>query len=179
MKYEFVKPVSWRWLSGLCIAMALLDSAPAMAQSTRVAMSAGETWRVVSDGQLEAVRGGFDHGNGLFASFGLSRAIYVNGSLVSSSDVRIPDIAHVTPQQAQALAAATGAANVAQIGPGNSFDPSALNLATGAMVIQNTLDNQNLQSMTRLDVAVNNLNLMRSLDLQASLQSALIASKGP
>jgi hypothetical protein len=142
-----------------------------------VAMTPAESWRAVSDRRLDVTRGGFDSGNGLLASFGLDRLVYVNGNLVSSSSVQIPDVAHINRQQADALAAAS-AVNVIQIGAGNSFDPAALRQTMGATVIQNTLDNQNIQSVTRLNATVNNLNLFNSLNLQSSLQSALIDSRG-
>lgn len=132
----------------------------------------------VSEHRLDAVRGGFDFGRGLLASFGIERAVYINGNLVASSSVRIPDVAHVTPAQADALAAAVGTVNVIQIGPGNSFDPAALRQTGGATVIQNTLDNQNIQSLTTLDASVNNLNLFHSLNLQDSLQTGLVHSRG-
>lgn len=143
-----------------------------------VRIAPAESWLAVGDRRLDAARGGFDSGNGLLVSFGIARQIYVNGNLVSSSNVQIPDVGHITSSQADALALATGTVNVIQIGPGNSFDPSAFRQATGATVIQNTLDNQNIQSLTTLDASVNNLNLFRGLNLQDSLQTGLINSRG-
>ncbi len=134
--------------------------------------------RAVSDSQLDAVRGGFDSGNGLLASFGLQRLVYVNGNLANETRVNIPDIAHMTRAQASALAAAT-AVNVVQVGPGNRFDPTSLH-SFGGTVIQNSLDNQHIQSITTLDTSVNSLATFRSLNLQDSLQSALLNSRsGP
>ncbi len=132
----------------------------------------------VSDSQLNAVRGGFDTGNGLLASFGLQRLVYVNGNLVTETRVNIPDIAHVTQAQASALAAGS-AVNVVQIGPGNQFDPAALH-QLGGNVIQNSLDNQHIQSVTTLNTSVNSLGTFQSLNLQDTLQSALLnARSGP
>lgn len=150
----------------------------AAAQTPVIRMAPGEAWPAVGDSRLDRTRGGFDDGNGLLASFGLARQVFVNGNLVASSSVRIPDVAHVTPAQADALAAAVGTVNVIQIGPGNSFDPAALRQTGGATVIQNTLDNQNIQSLTTLDASVNNLNLFHSLNLQDSLQTGLVHSRG-
>jgi len=78
----------------------------------------------VSIARLDAVRGGFDLGEGLQASFGIQRAVYVDGNLVTYLNVTIPDIAHITAQQATSLAAALGTVNV-QVGSGNTFDPSS------------------------------------------------------
>ncbi|MEP7186305.1 MAG: hypothetical protein ABI767_10750 [Rhodanobacter sp.] len=129
----------------------------------------------VSDSQLNAIRGGFDTGNGLFASFGLQRLVYVNGNLVTETRVNIPDIAHLTRAQASALAAAS-AVNVVQVGPGNQFDPAVLH-QLGGTVIQNSLDNQHIQSITTLDTSVNSLDTFRSLNLQDSLQSAQLNAR--
>ncbi|RUL69531.1 hypothetical protein [Dyella choica] len=207
----------------------------------------------VSTQQLAAVRGGFDIGEGLEVSFGIQRAVYVDGNLVTYINVSVPDIAHITTQQALALATALGTIDV-QVGPGNTFDPtsasqvsataapqSASGLAAGhagttaatqaspavttaaiqampaavtlstpasppisstvipaattqgapasplvnstvipasvgqasaATVIQNTVDNQVIRSLTTLNVAVNALNALRNQGLQQSLQSA-------
>jgi hypothetical protein len=80
--------------------------------------------RPVSAVRLDAVRGGFDLGDGLQASFGIQRAVYVDGSLVTYLNVTIPDLAHITTQQAVSLAAALGTVNV-QVGSGNTIDTSS------------------------------------------------------
>lgn len=134
-------------------------------------------WPAASDGALDSVRGGFDVGNGLLVSFGFQRQVYVNGSLAASTTLNIPDIGHMTPDQARALAS-LGTVNVIQNGTGNAFDRPVLAQAGGATVIQNSLDNQNLQSLTTIDAAVNGLDNFRSRNLQDSLQAGLIGSLG-
>lgn len=148
----------------LALAVAALWTAPAPAQ------------QAVSDARLDAARGGFDLGNGLLASFGISRVIYVNGNLVAQTSVRIPDAGHITSAQAGALATAS-AARLIQNGPGNQIDPAALS-RVGGTVIQNSLDNQRIKSVTTIDTTVNSLDTFRGLNLQDSLQSALIGSRG-
>lgn len=156
--------------------------APQPAASSRIAargMRAASVWPVaVSDRRLDATRGGFDLGNGLLASFGIERAVYINGNLVTSSSVQVPDIGRMTPDQARALAAATGTVNVIQNGAGNSVDASAFNQVTAATVIQNSLDNQDIRSLTTIHAAVNSQLAFRSLNLQQSLQAGLIGSLG-
>ncbi|PWK92741.1 hypothetical protein [Fulvimonas soli] len=132
----------------------------------------------VSDAVLDGVRGGYDVGQGLVASLGVARAVYVNGSLVTSTRFSVPDIAHLTAPQAAALASALGAVNLVQIGANNSFDPSLLRGGLGATVIQNTLDRQAIQGLTTLDVTVNTLGAFRAQSLQDSLQAAQLGSLG-
>lgn len=149
-----------------------------IARTALIAMSPAERWKPVSEGRLDVIRGGFDVGSGLLASFGLNRQIYVNGTRVSSASVQIPDIANMTREQAGALLAATGSASVVQLGPGNNIDATAFTQATAATVIQNTLDGQNIQSLTTLDIVVNNVDLLHGINLANSLQAAAISSQG-
>ena len=95
----------------------------------------------VSMERLDAVRGGFDLGDGLQASLGIQRAIYVDGNLVTYINVSIPDIAHITTQQAMSLATALGTLDV-QVGQGNTFNSSSSTAqASAATVTQSALSN--------------------------------------
>src|SRR5690242_8768236 len=132
----------------------------------------------VSDSALADTRGGFELGNDLVVSFGISRAVYVNGDLVVNTSVNIPDVAHLSTGQADALAAAVGTADVIRNGPGNSVDPGAFDRATGALVIQNTLDNQQIQALTTISASVRDLGQFNGINLGNSLQTALINSRG-
>lgn len=132
----------------------------------------------VSNRRLDGMRGGFDAGPSLQASFGIQRAVYINGNLVTSTSVNIPNIGQINAAQASALAAVTNTVNVIQNGTGNSFDPAPLTHATGATVIQNTLNNQNIQTLTTVSAAVNSLDAFKNMNLQNTLQSALTGSIG-
>ncbi len=70
-------------------------------------------WKPVTEDRLDELRGGFDVG-GLQASFGIERAVFINGSLVVSTSLTIPDISRITTAQASQLAAAL--APVANVG---------------------------------------------------------------
>lgn len=89
----------------------------------------------VSTQSLATVRGGFDLGDGLEVSFGIQRAVYVDGNLVTYLNVSIPDIAHITSQQATSLAQALGTIDV-QVGSGNTFNPSITTQAGTASAAQ-------------------------------------------
>ena len=132
----------------------------------------------VSNSRLDTMRGGFDAGSGLQISFGIDRAVYVNGNLVTSTSVYIPDVAQMSVAQASALAAVTNTVNVIQNGPGNTFNPAPLTQGTAATVIQNSLSNQNIQALTTVSAAVNTLDAYKTMNLQSTLQSALISSLG-
>jgi hypothetical protein len=131
----------------------------------------------VSNEKLDTVRGGFDLGGGLEVSLGIQRAVYIDGNLVTYANVNIPDLAHITTQQAMALASALSTVNI-QNGPGNTFDPSSMGSTTAATVIQNTLNNQTIRNLTTLNVAVNTLNTFRDEGMQAALQAAQVQALG-
>lgn len=182
-------PMAWHGFIGLCALLGAactwtdiahagnLASAGAVAVPGHAAQVA--SWGpAASSKRLDAVRGGFDTGSGLLVSFGIERAVYVNGNLVTSTSLNIPDIGQMSAQQASALAAATSTISVVQNGPGNTFDPAALTQTTAGTVVQNSLNNQNIQTLTTLNTTVNTLNLFKSLNLQSTLQAALVNSLG-
>lgn len=132
----------------------------------------------VSHVVLSGLRGGFDLGGGVVAAFGISRAVYINGVLVANVHVSIPDVAHIDTAQAQALATLANNVTFIRNGPGNFVDPASFNRALGAIVIQNTLDNQQIQAVTTLDTTVRNLAQFNSMNLANSLQQAVVLSRG-
>lgn len=120
--------------------------------------------------RLDELRGGFDAGE-LRASFGIERATYVNGELVARISVEIPDIGAISPQQASALDQAMNSIVLIQNGPNNSFDTSAV--AAGTTVIQNTLNDQHIVTLTTMSADVNTLAHFQGLNVNESLQQAL------
>lgn len=174
--------VRW-WMVALGNAALLAGAAqaaqPAMAGNMRATSDRPFASMPVSDASLADCRGGFDLGSGLVASFGIDRAIYINGNLVAAVSVDIPDLARIDDTQAKALAALVNGATLVRNGPGNFVDPASFNRATGAIVIQNTLDNQQIQALTTLNTTVRNLNQFTSMNVANSLQQALIRSRGP
>jgi hypothetical protein len=124
----------------------------------------------VSEAVLDEVRGGFEIPGNLQASLTLERSAYVNGELVVTRSVSIPDIGNMTAEQATALAAATGTL-VIQNGPNNTF--AVGDLGAASTVIQNTLNDQHLVTLTTLSVEVNTLGAFRESNFQGGLQHAL------
>jgi hypothetical protein len=160
-------------LASLSIAASL-----AHAQDSQVVAQSARWPVAVSNHQLDVIRGGFDLGNGLLASFGIDRVVYINGNLVASSSAYVSDVGRMTPDQAGALAAATGTASIVQNGVGSSVAPTTFDGATAATVIQNSLDNQDIRSLTTINVTVNSQTAFRNLGLQQALQAGLIGSLG-
>lgn len=135
----------------------------------------GPEWVAVPGERLERMRGGFQLPSGMPVSFGIERVAYVNGALVASASVSISDLGRMTPEQALALRD-LGGPLVIQLGGGNHFDVSRA--FAGGTVIQNTLDGQHVQALTRINVGVGTLGLYQDLNSLSALQNALLAG-GP
>ena len=158
--------------TGECAARAEGDAAVPVAdgaQDERAWPAGGAL--ALSDARLDAMRGGFDMPDGLKVSFGISRVAFVNGNLVASTSFNIPDVGQMTAQQAQALASANAGA-LLQVGNGNTVQAGTLPTLTGA-VIQNTLNNQHLQTLTTINTTVNTLSLFKNLNIMSTINSAL------
>ncbi|MEM5429588.1 flagellin [Cupriavidus oxalaticus] len=84
-------------------------------------------WKPVAHDKLDEMRGGFEV-PGLQVSFGIERAVYINGALVVATSINIPDVGRITADQAARLATTLGPAIVAST---NAAVDSALAGLTG------------------------------------------------
>lgn len=125
----------------------------------------------VADDTLDTIRGGFEMPDNLHASMTLERSAYLNGELVISRSVTIPDIGNITAEQAAALAETAGTI-VIQNGPNNAFNVP--DLGPASTVIQNTLNDQHLVTLTTLSVEVNSLGAFREMNFQDGLRDSLV-----
>lgn len=158
----------------LVLALALGAVAPAWAAGPP-SRELGEAWVPVDPQRLDDIRGGFQLPGGPLISFGIERLVHVNGHLVAHVSVQIPDLVHITPEQALALAEFQRG-TVVQIGDGNVVMPGS---GAGGLVIQNTRDNQAISGLTRLNVSVDTLGLYKSINLNDTLSGAMIGALRP
>ncbi len=146
------------------------QSAHANAQPHRI----GSEWTPIDPARLLEMRGGLQLPSGQLLSFGIERLVYVNGELVASAMLRIPDIGRITTEQAEALSAINDGL-VVQVGEGNRIGTAGVG---GALVIQNTLDGQAITALTTLDIGVSTLGTLQELNTFNALQSALLNAPG-
>ena len=57
----------------------------------------------ISDNALDRLRGGFDIGGGLMVNFGITRAVYINGDLVTQTTLNFGNLTGLTTAQASQL----------------------------------------------------------------------------
>jgi hypothetical protein len=156
------------------IAIGLIVAWPGSATlGNEVPMSA---WVPIDETQLDGLRGGFDTASGLQVSFGLEREAYVNGELVAHSSAMIPDLGAMTAEQAVEFQQAISGVLLIQNGPNNTTDLTQW--LPGSTVIQNTLNDQHIVTMTTINAGVNSLALYQGLNVHESLQQALNAGMG-
>lgn len=156
------------------IAAAIAFCTPALASPPSGA-SLGAEWVAVDPALLDELRGGFMTGDGMALSFGIERAVFVNGELLATTRVRIPDVARMSSEQAQALAD-FNEGMVVQVGGGNTF-ARAGNL--NGILIQNTLDGQDIRALTTVDVGVDTLSAFQDLNTHSSLHNAMVTATAP
>lgn len=159
------------WIIGTLTVTGIGWSDAAHSQEARTPL--GSEWVAVDLTRLDDMRGGFVTPSGLLLSFGLERVAYINGELVASASINIPDISKMTAEQAQALSALNDTLLI-QVGPGNTFQPSDMN----GVVIQNTLDDQQISTLSTLNVSVSTLGMFQDLNAYTALQSALLNAPG-
>jgi hypothetical protein len=138
------------------------------------AQEAFEATPAVSQETLQEIRGGFELPANLLASLKLERIAEIDGVRVAHLSVDIPDIAHMTTEQASALAEAAGTL-VIQNGPANVYHT---NLGPASTVIQNTLNDQHLLALTTISVQVNSLGAFQEMNFHDGLSQALDAIAG-
>ena len=131
-------------------------------------------WSPVDEQRLDEQRGGFYVETVLRLSFGIERVVYVNDVAVVRTSVRIPDVAAIEPEQAQALADFNRGV-VVQVGERNRFDPAR---SGGGIAIQNTLDNQNIRTLTHVEVATDALGVLQGINSYGALTDALVRVPG-
>ena len=131
-----------------------------------------------SDTELAATRGGFETPGGLLVSLGVERLVSINGAVVASSNFSISDVTKVSAAEAQLASEAVAAVTLVQNGSGNVFQQDSTLPALGALVIQNSANDQLIRSQTTISTTVNSLSLLKSLNFASSLRDALNSAVG-
>ena len=177
-----------RWLSAVLCGLLLAGASQAHSrrptrpavqppqQQHQLAPGQGMVWLAESDRTLDKLRGGFDLGGGLVVSFGVSRAVFINGQLISSTSFDLGDITRLTGPQASALGQQiVRQAQVVQNGPGNTVESAAATVPL-ATYIQNTLNDQTLRNQTVIQATSNGLGVLRNMNLQATINEAIASA---
>jgi hypothetical protein len=158
---------------GSALALCLLPLAGACQAGDATVKPETTLWLAASDHALDQLRGGFDIGAGLVVSFGITRAVFINGQLVTSTSFQVGDVTKLTSAQAEVLRQQVPTqAQFVQNGGGNTVEASsgAVPLST---YIQNTLNNQTIRNQTVIQATSSGLSVMKGLNLQSTLNDSI------
>lgn len=166
---------------GLCLwVLAASALSPARAAGPEDPVTPGPSagvWMTVSNETLDHMRGGFDPGNGLMVSFAITRAVYINGNLMTQTTLDFSHLSDLTTAQVAQLGKQLSNLNLIQNGPGNTAQalPSGASVGT---IVQNTLNNQQIQSQTIINASSNSLGMIKNLNTLTTLSNAVNAAVG-
>jgi hypothetical protein len=146
-------------LSTLMRSLCMLATFSAVSVAGQTLVQSGDplgTVNAVDDAVLDQLRGGYSWGEGLRVSFGLVRTVAINGEQVHRSSFHVSDVTGMVQSGANNVVAA--------------LDNSPM---TG-FVVQNSLNNQQISTLTEVNTAVNSMGLMKSLNASQVMQEALL-----
>ncbi|KXB32692.1 hypothetical protein AT959_00370 [Dechloromonas denitrificans] len=134
---------------------------------------------VLADESLDDIRGGFEFADSaLKVSFGIERAVFINGQLVTSTVLNVKDLqAAVGGGVPQVVVASNmpGSVGLVQNGAGNGI-AAQVGANLGGTVIQNTLNNQTIQNVTTINATVNSAQMMRAMSVQSAVHDGIVNS---
>ncbi len=132
---------------------------------------------VLSEEHLSQLRGGFVTSDGIEINVGIEKIALLNGVLQSWLAMDLSNVSRSSLDVGNLLSQAGG---VIQSGAGNSLSQDLKPLLDSGVlsVIQNTLDDQKIQSFTEINVDVNNIKNYHLPDLGKMLDFQVTQSLG-
>lgn len=126
--------------------------------------------------RLDGYRGGFTTDTGLAVSLGLERIVTINGQLAEQSKINFGDLGSLARGQSTLTNDAAGQLRLIQNGVGSNFSVDMGKNVLGGTVIQNTLNNQLINSQTVINANVNARGMLQAMNFQSSLANALYSA---
>lgn len=152
------------------VAAALAAAVPAAGQ-VLTELDGLDAREVVSDQELDGMRGGYVTDNGVAILFGIQQAVFTDGTLHN-----------VTPQlvisaTGQAVSSSSLARFQAIFGGANgTIQAGSTAIVLPPTIIQNTLDGRTIDAVTVINTAVLNLSRIRTMNISSMLSGQLIQS---
>lgn len=168
------------WLTHACrglMATLLAGACTAALAEGKSPVINAEEWAAVDTATLDDARGGFEVPGGLNISLGIERVVSINGEVLSRTNVMIPDVSSMSADQVRAAGEALGTARLIQMG-GSNFAPQDIGLGSGATLVQNSLDHQNIMAQTTISSTVNAMALIKDINFHSTIRDAIVRSAG-
>lgn len=127
--------------------------------------------QVISDGELGAMRGGIDTSSGAMISFGIERAVFVDGILQTVNTLNLPQLNSMF-NQALSDQMKTNLITFVRNGSGNvsSLNDLQLNIPN---VVQNSLDQKVIDTYTIINATIPNISSFRNMNISSMLTELL------
>lgn len=143
------------------------------------AWAAPPGWVAVDAATLERQRGGFRTASGLEVALGIERQVAINGVTVARTSLQIADVGSLSAEQARETGAALSAVKLIQNGGGNIYQAAFARDTLGGTVIQNTLNDQRIDSQTIISASVNTMGLLNTLHFHGNVSDAIARGARP
>ena len=132
---------------------------------------------VVPVEELESTRGGYKAGTDMMFSFGIEKAVYVNGVLEATSSLNLlsPNGGAGGFSQVPFPGTLIQVGNPGDPNTGTNFSAISLDDFRG-IIVQNSLDQQRIANITRISVGLNILGAYRENNLSSILNQQLFRS---
>jgi len=147
--------------------------------ATAAGSAAPPGWLAVDAATLDRQRGGFKTASGLELSLGIERLVTINGAELARTRIQVADIGGLSAEQARETGAALSAVKLIQNGVGNNVMTAFSNTTLGGTVIQNTLNDQRIESRTLISASVNSMDLLNTLQFHGNVSDAIARAAGP
>lgn len=154
-------------LIGILLAAVMAMGGPSSARAETDGFGGAE---IVPLQELDATRGGYKAGTDLMFSFGIEKAVYVNGVLEATSSLNLLQAGGGGGPLSQVPFPGT----LIQVGGNNSsaISPDSFR----GIIVQNSLDKQLITNFTKISVGLNVLGAVRENNLSAIVNQQLIHS---
>jgi hypothetical protein len=161
-------------LIGILLAAGMAMGGPSFARAETDGFGGLE---IVSAEGLDTMRGGYKAGTDLMFSFGIEKAVYVNGVLEATSSLNLLQAGGAGSQLSQVPFPGT----LIQLGmpgdPSIGINSSAISPDSfRGIILQNSLNNQWITNVTKISVGLNVLGAYRENNLSAILSQQMIRS---
>ncbi len=143
------------------------------------ASAAPAGWVAVNAATLDSLRGGFTTPQGLAVSLGVERLVSVNGELVARTSFQLADIGKPGAALAGQTGATLSAIKLVQHGNDNMTLTGFSSDAPVGTVIQNTLNNQLIESRTIIHASVNSVGLLNTINFNGNVSEAIARTVVP
>jgi len=157
-----------RVLTGILLAAGMATWAPSFARADADGFGGVE---MVALEELEATRGGYKAGTDLMLSFGIEKAVYVNGVLEATNSLNL-----LQPGRERSQGSQGKDFNLRQYGDKNFSAFTAKGQGFQGTIIQNSENNKWIQTFTKISAECKILGVYRENNLSATLNHQLTRS---